>query len=67
MRASLPGDYTRCLAGAWEERCPRAERCARHLALQTDAAGSAIYHSMATRLCYSGFTFFIDAEGLYHE
>jgi len=57
---NLPADYCRC-HGAYSGRvCDRAERCARHLALRTDSPCRFV--NQAALLCYSGYTFFIEAK-----
>ncbi len=51
-------ELTRCLGDHAGSRCDRADQCARHVALRTD--GPDAYRSCADRLCYSGYSFFID-------
>lgn len=55
---TLPSDRCRCFGQHDDSRCPRADRCARHLALRTDPPG--VYASCADRLCYSGYSFYIE-------
>lgn len=57
----MHADRTRCLGDHAGDRCERADRCARHVALRSDTFDD--YRSCADRLCYSGFTFFIEVHG----
>lgn len=56
----LDSDRCRCLGTGTEGRCPRADRCERHLALLIDPPAE--YHTCADRLCYSGYTFYLETE-----
>lgn len=51
-------DFCRCTGQHEDARCPRADRCARHLALRTDPPDTVA--SCSDRLCYSGFTFYLE-------
>lgn len=56
----LSPDQCRCL-GDYERRvCDRAHRCARHLALHKEP--QAQYTTCVALLCYSGYTFFLEAS-----
>lgn len=54
-------DVTRCLGVREGEACARMTRCARYKALQSESLANP-YLSCVDRLCYSGYTFFIEVE-----
>lgn len=57
---TLDRDRCRCCGEHAGEICERRDRCARHLALRSEPRPA--YRDCASRLCYSGFSFFLEED-----